>query len=173
VDVGMLGIFIAFLALAVSIWQGRQTTKALKQDFQFEQAETVHHFSHIYLQDIETDDEVKPRDFDHEKWSSKYWGLLNMEFYFFDTKVIPERMFALWMADLAEQYEKDSKAWESHHKFLEFYETIYPNMKTFFTKIHEFSEQRDIGLRHEEIWKYVQNWEHESGFVMDMLEKIN
>lgn len=134
------------------------TEKAIKQNFAFEQAETVRYFTQEYFRLVERNGKPTPEQFEDEIWTYGYWSLLNTEFYFFHVEVIPFHMFTLWMADLADLYTKTPKAWQSHIKFLGFYNDLYPEMREFFKKINEFSKIEGQSEKHRKMLEFVSEW---------------
>jgi hypothetical protein len=144
---------LAVLALVVSVFtvwyiarQVEQATEAYRFTQQVEKGTAVIHFTAQFSELLEAGDPlqqfVPPTSPEKVAWQNRYWSLLGTEFYFFHHGLLPEFMFSLWVANLAELYrsEHGSGAWESHRRFMEAYSVEYPEMLEFFAEVHLLAE---------------------------------
>jgi hypothetical protein len=149
-----VNIIIAFIAGITAIAAYVQYRNTL-------QANTVLHFTKEYFSLGK-----EPKDFKQEDWN-KYWSLHSTEFYFYKSKAIPAKMYALWIIEVADIYHDIPVSREYHQEFLSIYKVLYPEMTEFFTKVCDISKNEDKAQRHKEIAKliipYNMSWTSEEG----------
>ncbi len=154
-----VAIIVALVAIAISIWQTNQTRKAITQDFRFERAETVRHFTQLYFDFVEKHKgKLTSERFKDQELAFAFWSLLSTEYYFYREGAIPHLIFASWVVDVEEFYAESSEVWQSHSDYLRHYEFLHPDMIEFFSEIYKFS---NMGLSrqqlHHQIMDYVYN----------------
>jgi hypothetical protein len=90
----------------------------------------------------------------------RFWGLHYLQFYYFQREDIPQSLYQLWMAELAEMYCKEPASWKSHEQYLLRFTGSFEPMYRFFRGLHETAERNAHApvIRDNEVIKYVTEW---------------
>lgn len=138
----LLPVITTGTSLLVVLFAWRQTVTAsvlVQASAQAEESRAVMFFTDHFLELCRGRD---PGELISDKeWADRYWNLLGTEFYFFQTGVVPEFIFSIWMTFLADLYVVDDglTAWKSHEAYLDIYAERYQGLYDFYTELHQAS----------------------------------
>jgi hypothetical protein len=99
-------------------------------------------------------------DFSNPAQIEQFWGLLYLEFFYFDQCDVPESIYGLWMVELAALYSDESDAWASHETYLQRFSGSFARMYEFFRGISEISvrDKNMLPVRDKAVLDWVRDW---------------
>jgi hypothetical protein len=167
VVVSIAALVVATIAVFFNGVQTRKATRALLLEQQLARGNAAMHFAGSFL-DLFKDSGAKgvSEIVQDSNTAYRFWSLQDTEFFFFQHRMLPTFMYALWMVDLARVYAGTSgeEVYKSHTDHLRVYSSNYPDMIEFFNSIYNLArEHPDENLRNKQVWDYVETWIEDHG----------
>jgi hypothetical protein len=153
------GAIVVSVATAAMVLRqnARLASATIAQAQAARQSEAIAHFTSRYFDLVRNGEH-----FDDVEWSTQYWGLQSIEFFFFDQGWLPDFIYEIWMVELTQLgRHSGTDVWASRgRRSLNLYATSYPRMADFFLGLQRLSEESfpSEQERHEAVIKYVRSF---------------